>query len=206
MIFMPFKLSLIFCVLLCSLPLLWILGIILGWHSLFAEVFSAGLAEDSLHFLGHFAILFLLLSQASGFLRHLPLARLLFRHRRTLGLSAFFYCVLHLCLYATLEHGWRLETLVEDFFRLAFFVGYLAFFVLLALALTSTNRIRKYMGKNWQRLHLTTYLATPLVLVHIVLQNKSENIPEALLYLGVFGLILLGKYFFGGRLRVNHRI
>ena len=199
MIFMPFKLTLNFCILLCSLPLLWIVGIVLGWHSLFSSFFSADLAEDSLHYLGHFAIIFLLLSQASGFLRFVPLAKLLFRHRRTLGLAAFSYCVVHLCLYATLFHGWDLQALLEDFFRLPYLFGYLGFLLLSLLAMTSTNKIRKYMGKNWQRLHSTTYLVTPLVLLHVYLQSKSENTSEALVYLGIFASILACRYFFGSR-------
>jgi sulfoxide reductase heme-binding subunit YedZ len=62
----------------------------------------------------------------------------------------------------------------------------LAFFLLIPLAITSTNEmIKRLGGKNWARLHKLTYLVTILGVIHFWMIVKSD-----LTYPLLFGLVL----------------
>ena len=62
----------------------------------------------------------------------------------------------------------------------------LAFFLLVPLAVTSTNgMIKRIGGKNWSRLHKLTYIIAILGVIHFWMIVKSD-----LTYPLLFGLIL----------------
>lgn len=81
-----------------------------------------------------------------------------------LGLFVFFYAVLHLLGYAWLDMGFELDELARDIAKRPFIlVGFLAFVLLTALAVTSSKRVLKAMGaKRWQMLHRGIYLIAGL--------------------------------------------
>jgi sulfoxide reductase heme-binding subunit YedZ len=68
-------------------------------------------------------------------------------------------------------------------------VGFASFILLLLLAITSIKRLRRRLGKNWQRLHWLVYLAATLAVVHYIWQTKVD-IRLPFIYGGVL-LILL---------------
>lgn len=125
--------------------------------------------------LGQAAANMLVLSLAVTPLVTLTGWKALIRHRRTLGLYAFFYFSLHLLTFAVLDYGldWGelLRLTAEKPFILA---GALAGLILLALAATSYKVWMKRMGKNWQRLHKMVYLAGGLVVLHYILAVKGS--------------------------------
>ena len=144
------------------------------------------------HFTGNWALWILLADLAITPVRriHASLAWLV-RLRRMLGLYAFFYATLHLLTYVFLFSGydvpaaiagvraghpsepWRQlrliwPTMLDDLKKRPFIqVGLFAWVVLLALALSSPQRVLRWMGgKNWQRLHRLIYLAAIAAVVH----------------------------------------
>jgi sulfoxide reductase heme-binding subunit YedZ len=144
------------------------------------------------HFTGDWALWLLLACLAITPLRRLN-ARLswLVRLRRMVGLYAFFYATLHLLIYVLLFSGYDMSAAIEgvrtghlmapwrqlmaiwpsmldDLEKRKFIqVGLLAWTILLALAVTSPQRVLRWMGgKNWQRLHRLIYLAAAAAVVH----------------------------------------
>ncbi len=144
------------------------------------------------HFTGNWALWILL-----GDLAITPVRRVtsslafLVRFRRMIGLWAFFYATLHLLTYVFLFSGydvpsalaglhaghlaepWRQlkliwPTTLDDVKKRQFIqVGLLAWVILLALAVTSPQRVLRAMGgKNWGRLHKLIYLAGIATVVH----------------------------------------
>lgn len=99
------------------------------------------------------------------------------RRRRTFGLYAFFYFLLHFLTFAVLDYGldWR-EILRLTREKPFIWVGLLAGLILLALAVTSTKFWMKHLGKNWKRLHKTVYLACGLVILHYAWALKGSLI------------------------------
>jgi len=68
-------------------------------------------------------------------------------------------------------------------------IGMIAFLLLIALAITSVDKIKRKMGKSWQKLHNFNYLIVILVTIHFYWSVKSELTSP--LFYGFITLILL---------------
>jgi sulfoxide reductase heme-binding subunit YedZ len=140
---------------------------------------------------GKLALIFLLLSLACTPLSSLLKFKPALKVRRTLGLFAFMYAAIHVCIFFVLDYGLDLRQIwngiIEKRYILA---GAGAFLILLPLALTSFKWWMKHLGKNWKRLHRLVYLAGVFVIVHYIWLVKSD-IRVPLLYGAVMLLFLL---------------
>ena len=144
------------------------------------------------HFTGDWALWLLLADLAITPLRRLYAALgFLIRFRRMVGLYAFFYATLHLATYVFLFSGYDVPTALAgvksghlgalwtqfklvwptmwgDIQKRRFIqVGFAAWVMLLALAVTSPLAVLRAMGgKNWQRLHRLIYVAAICAVIH----------------------------------------
>ncbi|HET8985791.1 MAG TPA: protein-methionine-sulfoxide reductase heme-binding subunit MsrQ [Trueperaceae bacterium] len=115
----------------------------------------------------------------------------LVRYRRQLGLATFIYASLHLGTYAFLDLGLDLSHLGEDIIKRPFItVGLVAWLLLLALAITSTNGWIRRLGKRWALLHKAVYVIAGLALLHFFWSQKADR-ARPLQFLAVF-VVLLG--------------
>jgi sulfoxide reductase heme-binding subunit YedZ len=142
---------------------------------------------------GMLTLLFLLISLAVTPLRKMTSIQWVIRFRRMLGLYAFFYGFLHLMTYIWFDRAWNLKTVVPDIYQRPFIaVGMLSFFIMVPLAITSTNKMLKRLGgKRWQRLHKSAYIAAIAGVLHYYLLVKRDT--RLPLTLG-FALVLLLGY------------
>lgn len=109
--------------------------------------------------------------------------------RRPLGLFAFFYAVLHFLIYLG-DQGFAPGYIVEDVVKHPYVtVGFAAFCILVALAVTSTKGAIRRMGKRWARLHRLVYAAAVLGVIHY-LWSVKKDIEEPLMYGAVLAVIL----------------
>ncbi|MCE9678819.1 protein-methionine-sulfoxide reductase heme-binding subunit MsrQ [Shewanella sp. AS1] len=115
----------------------------------------------------------------------------LMQTRRLVGLWVFAYACLHIMAFLSLDllFEWRL-LLSEVVKRPYILVGASAYLLLLILSITSINRVRMAMGRNWQRVHNSIYLIAILAPIHFYWSVKSEII-EPSLYLVLFVCLLL---------------
>ncbi len=108
--------------------------------------------------------------------------------RRRLGLYAFFYAALHFLIFVGLDYGFDLALLRQAVFEKRYaLAGLAAFSILLPLAVTSSKRWMRRLGKRWKPLHRAVYLAAVLAIVHYVWLVKSD-VRTPLLY----GAVVLG--------------
>jgi sulfoxide reductase heme-binding subunit YedZ len=100
----------------------------------------------------------------------------LIRFRRTLGLFAFFYGSLHLVTYVSFDRFFHFTTIPGDVALRPFIaVGMTAFFLMLPLAITSTDKMVKRLGgRRWARLHQIVYAAGVLGVLHYYMLVKSD--------------------------------
>jgi len=141
---------------------------------------------------GMLTIVFLLLSLTLTPLRRITGANWLVKFRRMLGLYAFFYGFLHLMTYVAFDRFFNLRSIPRDVAQRPFIaIGVLTFFMMVPLAITSTNKMVKRLGgKRWNRLHKLTYLAGAGGVLHYWMLVKSDTrIP---LTFGFVLLVLLG--------------
>ena len=126
-----------------------------------------------------------------------PLARrgwpVLFRFRRVLGLCLFLYVSLHLMVFAQVYVGWSGPLLVEELKERPYvLVGFSAWLAMRPLALTSTDRARRWLGRRWRQLHRLIYPATVLAWLHLFWLARSD-LGEALIYGVIFAGLLLWR-------------
>ena len=111
--------------------------------------------------------------------------------RRTFGLWMFIYASLHFLAWATLILGWDPGRLATELSKRPYIIaGAAAWLALWPLALTSTRKARRRLGKRWVKLHKLIFLALPLALVHQFWVQKS-GFGESLAFLAV-ALVLVG--------------
>jgi len=113
------------------------------------------------------------------------------RVRKELGLFAFYYALAHFTVYLVFDKNLALGAALDDVIKRKFIlVGFLAFLVLIPLALTSTAAAIRRMGvQKWQRLHRLSYAAGILGALHFYWRVKSD-VSEPLVYAGVLALLM----------------
>jgi sulfoxide reductase heme-binding subunit YedZ len=170
----------------CCAPLLWFVF----------QGFTGGLGANPIEYvlrqLGVWALRFLVVS-----LTITPAARLLkqpvlLRYRRRIGLFAFAYVCLHLSTYIGVDQLFDWRTIGKDIVKRPYItIGMAAFAMLVPLAVTSLDRLKRRLGpRRWKRLHQLLYLIAPMGVVHYYLLVKADHRPP--LVYGAIVLILLG--------------
>lgn len=126
---------------------------------------------------GMLTLIFLMITLALTPARKVTGANWLVKFRRMLGLYAFFYGALHLITYVWFDRFFNLRSVVSDVVQRPFIaIGMTAFFLMMPLAITSTNRmIKRLGGKRWAKLHRLVYLAGIAGVVHFWMLVKSDT-------------------------------
>lgn len=120
-------------------------------------------------------------------LAHLPQ---LLRLRRMLGLFAFSYALLHFTVYLVLDRGLDGSMILEDIAKRPYItLGFTALLLLVPLAITSTQRMMRRLGRRWQKLHRLIYPIAILAVWHFYWQVKRD-VTEPLIYAGIVALLL----------------
>jgi len=145
--------------------------------------------------LGTWAINFLWITLAITPFRKIFGFNWLLQYRRMMGLYSFFYACLHLLSFATFIVGWDVKILLSELTQRPYaIVGFIAFLLLVPLAVTSTRAMQKRLKKHWLSLHKLVYPIALLSLLHIIWQIRSD-FSEALMY-GLMLAFLLGYRLF----------
>lgn len=166
-------------------PLPWLL-----WLAMSGGL-GANPIESLQHRTGHYAIRLLAASLAITPLRHLTGWGWLVINRRTLGLAAFCWAVVHLCVYVGLDLAFDLSQFFEDLIKRRYItVGMLAIALLTPLAVTSTKGwIKRLGGARWNKLHRLVYAAMIAATVHYLWAVK-QDITLPVLYFVIVAVLL----------------
>lgn len=124
---------------------------------------------------GDWTLYFLLMTLAVTPLRKLLGQPDLIRFRKMLGLYAFFYGSLHFLTLIVFDHFFDVAAILEDVYMRPFItVGFVAFVLMIPLAVTSTSGMIRRLGRNWQRLHRLIYATAVLGVIHYYWLVKSD--------------------------------
>jgi methionine sulfoxide reductase heme-binding subunit len=174
--------------LLCLLPL----------ASLVWRAFHHGLTANPIEFITHatgdWTLRFLLITLSVTPLRKILGLPDLIRFRRMFGLFAFFYGCLHFTTYIWLDKFFDLARMWKDVSKRSYItVGFLAFVLMIPLALTSTaGWIRRLGGLRWQMLHRAIYISAVAGVIHYCWLVKSAVI-RPLTYGAIVAVLLLWR-------------
>jgi sulfoxide reductase heme-binding subunit YedZ len=174
--------------LICLLPLA-----SLGWRGLH-DGLTANPIEFITHATGDWTLRFILITLCvTPFRKFLGLPELI-RFRRMLGLFAFFYGCLHFTTYIWLDKFFDLKEVWKDIAKRPYItVGFLAFVLLIPLAITSTaGWIRRLGGRCWQLLHRGIYITVVAGVIHYYWLVKSAVL-RPLTYGAIVAVLLLWR-------------
>ena len=115
----------------------------------------------------------------------------LIKYRRSIGLMAFLYVILHLLSYVVLDQSFIWSEIWKDIVKRPYITfGMLASVLMLPLAITSNNlSIRKMGPQKWNKLHKLVYIAGIGAVLHFLLLTKTWEIEPAIYMLILFGLL-----------------
>ncbi|MDD2761330.1 MAG: sulfoxide reductase heme-binding subunit YedZ [Methylomonas sp.] len=141
--------------------------------------------------LGDWALRFLWITLAITPIQTVTKWRGMADYRQMFGLYAFFYASLHVLAYLFVDHAGVWSLIVVDILESAYvWFGVLAYMIVLLLALTSPNAVKKRLGRSWKKLHRLIYYAAAAAIVHYFWQLKG-NLFQPLFYLTII-MFLLG--------------
>jgi sulfoxide reductase heme-binding subunit YedZ len=169
----------------CAVP-----ALLLAWDAWHHQL-GANPVNFAILTTGLMALIFLLLTLTVTPLRKITGLNWIIFSRRTLGLYAFFYALLHfLIFFFKDQQGSVSGTLSEMVKRKYLIVGSLALFVMVPLAVTSTNAmIKKLGGKRWRALHRLAYVAAIAGVMHYYMQTKKD-VRQPLAFAMVLAILL----------------
>ena len=140
---------------------------------------------------GIWTLRFIMITLAVTPLRRITAWNWLIRFRRLLGLFAFFYALMHFLTWLILDQELLLSAITEDITERPFItLGFTAFLLLTAMAVTSTNGMRRRLGRRWQQLHYVVYAVGALGVSHYWWQVKAD-IQEPLIYAVILATLLV---------------
>ncbi|MEZ8741054.1 protein-methionine-sulfoxide reductase heme-binding subunit MsrQ [Photobacterium swingsii] len=157
-------------------------------------VITEGLGADPVqglsHFTGKAALNTLIITMLiSPIAKHFKQAALI-KVRRVIGLYSFFWAGLHLLSYITLDLGFDWGLIGSEIVSRPYLaIGAISWVILFLLTLTSNQYLQRQLGKRWQTLHNTVYIALILSPIHYYWSVKS-GIIEPAIYIGISILLL----------------
>lgn len=182
-------------------PVLYVLGVVPLAYAV-ARLANGSVEGDQVKFLQHVTgdtvLACLLLTLSVTPLRRLTGWNEIIRLRRLLGLTAFWYALVHFLSYVVFDHSLSLADIGSDIIEHPWvLLGFTSLLLLVPLAVTSTTGwIRRLGGKRWNRLHQLIYPATAAGLIHyfwLVKKDVSDPIYWAVALLLVLGLRLVRR-------------
>ena len=148
-------------------------------------------AQYLVHELGFWGLLFLWLSLSMTPLRMLTGKPGWVAFRRATGLWSFAYVCLHLTVFLLAWCGLNIEIIQEEILERPYILlGVVAWLLMIPLAITSINALRRRLGRRWLQLHRMVYGIAVLGLLHLALVAKLEYLEPLL-----FGMVLIFLFF-----------
>jgi len=159
----------IIAIILCALPL-----ILLGYN-FFSNQLSANPIQVITQRTGRTSIFLLLLSLLCTPMRNLFGLTALMPIRKSLGLFAFFYALLHFLVFLVLDFQLNWQWVWQEVQHKLFLqIGIVGLLILLVLAITSLKSFQRILGKSWSKIHKLVYSAVAFVIIHIFLSVKGD--------------------------------
>ena len=168
---------------------------LLGYELLFSFVVDP--VELIQHRTGTTALILLFITLANTPIRRITGLNWMVKFRRPIGLFAFLYSTLHAFSYFVFDHSLNISEIWEDVVEHPWvLVGFLAFLLLIPLAVTSTGGwIRRMGGKQWNVLHKLVYPIALLGVLHFYWLVKVDAV-EPIIYASILGALLVLRFVF----------
>ena len=164
-------------------------------YSIAYTIYQDALGANPVEFLerhfGKWTLIFLCLTLAITPIRNLTKNPKWIIYRRMLGLFVFFYATAHLMIYLMIDYQLDWNGIKRDISKHRYvLVGFLAWILLLPLALTSTNKMIQRLKRKWKMLHRLAYVIAILGLLHFLWLVKKD-ITQPVIYAIIIAVLFL---------------
>ena len=162
----------------------------LGW-----KAYNSALGANPIQVItwstGTWTLVFVMVTLSITPVRKLTRQYWLIQFRRMFGLFAFFYGCLHFTTYIWLDQFFDVHSMIKDVYKRPFItVGFTAFVLMIPLALTSTKRSIRWLGKRWITLHRLIYFTAICGVIHYTWLVKAD-LRKPLIYATILAALLL---------------
>ncbi len=163
--------------------------------SLSIDILQNNLGANPVEFIerhfGKWTLIFLCLTLSMTPLRKITGISQWILYRRMLGLFVFFYTSIQLLCYVGIDYQFAITDIKNDIVKHRYvLVGFLAWLLLLPLALTSSDKMIRRLKAHWKRLHRLIYLIAILGVLHFMWLVKKD-ITEPLIYAVIVLLLFI---------------
>ena len=146
--------------------------------------------KEITHVTGNWTLRFIIITLAMTPLQKFTKLNFWISYRRMFGLFVFFYASAHMMTYVGIDYRFDWSSISDDIIKKKFiFAGFLAWLLLVPLALTSSKRMIRLLRDKWKKLHKLIYIISLLGIIHYLWLVKVVTI-EPLIYLIIIVILL----------------
>ena len=146
--------------------------------------------KEITHVTGNWTLRFIIITLAMTPLQKFTKLNFWISYRRMFGLFVFFYASAHMMTYVGIDYRFDWSSIGDDIVKKKFiFAGFLAWLLLVPLALTSSKRMIKLLRDRWKKLHKLIYIISLLGIIHYLWLVKVITV-EPLIYLIIIVILL----------------
>ena len=151
---------------------LWPLGTII--LDIYYNDLGAEPVKKIMNHFGEWTLIFICLTLTMSPLKRITNLAFWIKFRRMLGLFVFFYATIHLLTYVGLDYRFDWEPIINDVLKKKYiFIGFSAWLLLIPLAVTSSQKMIKILGRNWKNLHRLVYVIAIFGSLHYIWLSKT---------------------------------
>ena len=112
----------------------------------------------------------------------------LIKYRKEIGLLGFFYALLHLLNFIVLDAQFDFSFIIKEIVDKPFiYLGMIAFFIVLFMAITST----KTLFRKYNKYHKLVYLSLIFITIHWIMAQKALNIIQ---YIYIIFILIIAYF------------
>ena len=146
--------------------------------------------KEITHVTGNWTLRFIIITLAMTPLQKFTKLNFWITYRRMFGLFVFFYASAHMMTYVGIDYRFDWSSISDDIIKKKFiFAGFLAWLLLVPLALTSSKRMIRLLRDKWKKLHKLIYIISLLGIIHYLWLVKVVTV-EPLIYLIIIVILL----------------
>ena len=146
--------------------------------------------KEITHVTGNWTLRFIIITLAMTPLQKFTKLNFWISYRRMFGLFVFFYASAHMMTYVGIDYRFDWSSIGDDIIKKKFiFAGFLAWLLLVPLALTSSKRMIRLLRDKWKKLHKLVYIISLLGIIHYLWLVKVVTV-EPLIYLIIIVILL----------------
>ena len=146
--------------------------------------------KEITHVTGNWTLRFIIITLAMTPLQKFTKLNFWISYRRMFGLFVFFYASAHMMTYVGIDYRFDWSSISDDIIKKKFiFTGFLAWLLLIPLAVTSNKQMMKFLRDRWKKLHKLIYIISLLGIIHYLWLVKVVTV-EPLIYLIIIVILL----------------